>query len=79
MHKTVRLKRRNGCVEPYGSGRQDVTQLFEALRYKLVLRGFYSWWGHCNFYLINYPYGLNTALGSAQTLTETSTRNISWG
>jgi hypothetical protein len=49
-----------------------VAQLVEALRYKPKGRGFDSRWCHWNF--------RNTiTLGSTQSLTEISTRNISWG
>jgi hypothetical protein len=50
----------------------------EALRYKPKGRGIDSRWYHWNFSLNN-PSGRTMALGLTQPLTETSTRNISWG
>ena len=49
-----------------------MVQLVEALLYKPGGRGFDSRWCHRKFSLI-------LALGSTQSLTEMSTRNISWG
>ena len=62
---------------PRGGG-TPVSQLVQALLYKVGGRGFDSWW--CNWkYFCHNPSGRNMALGSTQTLTEMSTRNISWG
>jgi hypothetical protein len=46
--------------------------VIEALRYKPEGRGFDSRWCHWNF-------GRTMALESTQSLTEMSTRNVSWG
>ena len=60
-----------------------VAQLVEALqllaRHKSEGRGFDSRWCHWNFSLIHNPSGHTMALGLAQPLTNTNTRNISWG
>jgi hypothetical protein len=58
---------------------QAVTQLVEALPYKVEGRGFDSrWrWSHLNIYRYN-SFGRTMALQSTQPLTEMSTRNISW-
>jgi hypothetical protein len=53
------------------SWRHAVAPLVETLRYKLEGRGFDSQWCH--------PSGCTVALGLTQTLTEMSSRNISWG
>jgi cytochrome b subunit of formate dehydrogenase len=50
----------------------------EALCYKPEGLGFDSRWCHWIFFFIILS-GLTMALGSTQTLTEMSTRNISWG
>ena len=47
--------------------------LVKALRYKPEDRGFDLRWCHWNFY------GRTIALGLTHSLTEMSTRNISWG
>ena len=49
-----------------------MAQLVEALRYKPEGRGFDSQWCHNSS-------GRTMALGSTQSVTEMSTRNISWG
>jgi hypothetical protein len=53
-----------------------VAQLVEALRYKPKGRGLDSRWCHWNWHN---PSGRTMALGSTQSLTEMSTRKISWG
>jgi hypothetical protein len=55
-----------------------VAQVVEALPYKPEGRGFDSGGCHWDFDLRNYS-GRIMALGSTQTLTEMSTRDISWG
>jgi hypothetical protein len=55
-----------------------VAQSVEALCYKPEGRGFDSRWCQWIFYWHN-PVGRTMALGSTQSLTEMSTRNISWG
>jgi hypothetical protein len=55
-----------------------VTQLVEALHYKPVGREFNARWSHWIFHWLN-PFGHAMALGSTQSLTEMSTRDISWG
>jgi hypothetical protein len=52
--------------------------VLKALRYKPAGRGFNSRWCHWNFSVTILPVAL-WALGSTQSLTEMSTRNISWG
>jgi hypothetical protein len=55
-------------MEPEGPLHEyAVAQLVEALRYKPEGRGFDSRWGHCDF-----------TMGSTQSVTEMSTRSISW-
>jgi hypothetical protein len=61
----------------HGQG-HAVTQLVEALRYKLEGHGFDSRWCQREICLHN-PSGCTMALGLTQPLTEMSTRNISWG
>ena len=51
-----------------------VAQSLEALRYKSEGRGFNS-----GIFHLHNPSDRTVALGSTQTLTEMSTRNISWG
>ena len=51
-----------------------MAQLVEALRYKSGGRGFDSRCCHC----LNLS-GRTMTLGTTQSLTEMSTRNISWG
>jgi hypothetical protein len=53
-----------------------MAQLVEALHYEPEGRGFDSRWFHWNFALTN-PSGRTMALGLAQPLTATGTRNIS--
>ena len=65
------------CLTEEYSG-YAVTQLLDALRYKLEGRGFDSRWCHWNFHWRN-PSDRTMALGLNQKLTEMSTRNISWG
>jgi predicted metallopeptidase len=80
MHKPLRLKRRIVCVETCGTDRHAVAQLVAVPRYKPEVLGFYSQWGVVViFHLINNPYDRAMALGSTQTLTEMSSRSISWG
>ena len=50
----------------------------KALRYKPEGREFDSRWCRCNFSVTS-PYGCTMALGWTQSLTEMSTRCISWG
>jgi hypothetical protein len=54
-----------------------VVQLVDAVRHKPEGWGFGSRWYHCNFSL-TYPSGRTMGLGSTQSLTEKSTRNL-WG
>jgi hypothetical protein len=54
-----------------------VAQLVEALHYKPEGRGFDSRWCHLIFHW--HAFGRAMALGSTQSLTEMSTRHISWG
>jgi hypothetical protein len=56
-----------------------VAQLVEALRYKLKGREFEPQWCQWIFFHSHNPSGRTMALGSAQPLTEMSTRDISWG
>jgi hypothetical protein len=53
-----------------------VEEMAEALRYKSEGHGFDSRWGLSDFSLTS---GRTMALGSTLPLTETSTRDISWG
>ena len=55
-----------------------VAQLVEALHNKPEGRGFDSRWCRWIFSL-TYPSGRTMALGLTQSLTEMSTRNVSWG
>jgi hypothetical protein len=55
-----------------------VEQLVEALCYMLEGHRFDSRCCHWNFYW-HFPSSHTMALGLTQTLTETSTRNNSWG
>jgi hypothetical protein len=59
-------------------GGYDGGTVVKVLRYKSEGRWFDSRWCHWNFSL-TYPSDLTMALGSTQSLTEMSTRNISWG
>jgi hypothetical protein len=58
-------------------GGHAVAQLVEALRYKSESRGFNSRWCQWIFYQHN-PSSRTMAVGLTQSLTEMSTRNISW-
>jgi len=54
-----------------------VVWLVEALHYKPEDRGFFPLWGQGTFYWLNAS-GCTMALGSTQSLTKMSTRDISW-
>ena len=56
-----------------------VEQLSEALRYKPQCRGFYTRWGHGNFFMAMVLPATLSYCGSNQPLTEISTRDICWG
>jgi hypothetical protein len=58
---------------------QAVAQLAEALSYKPEGRGFDYWWCHIGIFQWQNPSVCTTALGLIQSLTEMSSRNISWG
>jgi hypothetical protein len=51
----------------------------EALRYKPEGRGIDSRWCNWKIFLGHNLAGRTKALGSTQSLTEMSTRNVSWG
>ena len=59
-------------------GGQVVAQLVKALRYKPEGTGFDFAFRSPEFFIDIILPGRNTALGSAQPLTEMNTRNISW-
>jgi len=56
----------------------SLVQFVEALRYEPEGRSLDSRWSHWNFYWLN-PSGRSMVIGSNQSLTEMSTRNIFWG
>ena len=54
-------------------------KVVKVLSYKSVGRWTDPSWCHRKFFMTQIPSDRSMALGSTLTLTETSTRNISWG